>query len=169
MACFQFKEAQELYLAEIGKPFHYDHCWEMLRNNPRWESTLSNNKRRTTRESNSVTSDTINLGDNGDSSANQDRPLGRKASKELLKDKEKADGSNLVSIFTPEFWERKEKHYREKAERQERTLRQHQQQLDLQQAYYEMSIIGRDTSGMSSEEASYYEKLKQEILKRRRI
>lgn len=55
------------------------------------------------------------MGDNGDSLANQDRPLGRKTSKESLKNKDKADGNSLTSIFMLEFWDRKEKHDRKKA------------------------------------------------------
>src|SRR3954469_3128965 len=142
----QLKQAIDLYVAEIGKPFLYLHCWELLRNDPKWEATVGQKRRRTNTDGSSCANE-MNFGGNSESSANQDRPLGRKASKDLAKNKGKADSSD--TMFTQEFWEEKKKIEHDKAERHERTLQQHQEQLDLQRLYYEMSVIGKDTTGMN--------------------
>ena len=78
----------------IGKPFQYEHCWNILKMERKWTDNLTNNKRAKTHstgspaESTHVEScySTPYLGDDTDpsSTTNLDRPLGRKASKKQL-------------------------------------------------------------------------------------
>ena len=74
----------------IGKPFQYEHCWNILKMERKWTDNLTSNKREKTHstgsptESTHVESDIPYLGDDTEPSStpNLDRPLGRKASKE---------------------------------------------------------------------------------------
>ena len=82
-----------------GKPFQYEHCWNILKMERKWTGNLTSNKRAKTHsigspsESAHVEScySTPYLGDNTEPSSfpNLDRSLGRKASKKQLKNKEK--------------------------------------------------------------------------------
>ena len=83
----------------IGKPFQYEHCWNILKTERKWTGNLTSNKRAKTHstgnpaESTHVEScySTPYLGDDIEPSStpNLDRSLGRKASKKQLKNKEK--------------------------------------------------------------------------------
>ena len=82
-----------------GKPFQYEHCWNILKMEQKWIGNLTSNKRAKTHSTVSLAESahvescysTPYLGDDTgpSSSLNLDRPLGRKASKEQLKNKEK--------------------------------------------------------------------------------
>lgn len=56
---------------------------------------------RTNIKVNLVTSDAADIGDNDESSSNQDRPLGR------LKNKYEVEGQNPLFVFIQEFWKKK--------------------------------------------------------------
>ena len=83
----------------IGKPFQYEHCWNISKMERKWNDNLTSNKRAKTHltgnpaESTHVEScySTPYLGDDTKpaSTPNLDRSLGRKASKKQLKNKEK--------------------------------------------------------------------------------
>ena len=83
----------------IGKPFQYEHCWNILKMERKWTGNLTNNKRAKTHSTGSPAESayvescysTPYLGDDTEpsSSPNLDRPLGRKVSKKQLKNKEK--------------------------------------------------------------------------------
>ena len=82
-----------------GKPFQYKHCWNILKMERRWTTNLTSNKRAKTHSTGSPARSahvescysTPYLGDDTErsSSPNLDKPLGRKASKKQLKNKEK--------------------------------------------------------------------------------
>ena len=82
-----------------GKPFKYEHCWNMLKMERKWTGNLTRNKRAKTHSIGSPTESahvescypTSYLGDDTEpsSSSNLDRPLSRKTSKKQLKNKEK--------------------------------------------------------------------------------
>ncbi|XP_038710321.1 uncharacterized protein LOC120004983 [Tripterygium wilfordii] len=84
-------EAQELYKMEMGKPFQCHHCWELLRDDPKCQASLSSKKQKANTESSSAILSVVNLEDDSEASANQGRPLGRKASKKLLKEKKRGE------------------------------------------------------------------------------
>ena len=83
----------------IGKPFQYEHCWNILKMERKWTSNLTSNKRAKTHSTCSPAESTHvklcystpYLGDDTEpsSTANLDRPLSRKTSKKQLKNKEK--------------------------------------------------------------------------------
>ncbi|GAB2293129.1 hypothetical protein Dimus_038247 [Dionaea muscipula] len=167
----RFTEALELYAYENNKSFQYHHCWEVLKDSPKWQASLPSKKQRSSNGANPSMADTVQ---DSEPSTNQERPLGRKASKELLKKKkgkEVGEGSN--STFTAEFWnqraerekERAERE-KEKAERHERALNQHQDQLRIEQQRLDMEVLSKDTSNMEPNLAAYYEHLKAEIYRR---
>ena len=133
----------------IGKPFQYEHCWNILKMERKWTSFLTSNKRAKTHstgspaESTHVESchSTPYLGDDTEPSStpNLDRPLGRKASK-----------------------------------KQEIALEQHRKQLEIEerqvqeiQMQNEMKIMETDTTGMDPIYATYWNNLKIEVMKKR--
>ena len=94
---FQVDEAKEMFAKFIGKPFQYEHCWNIFKMERKWTDNLTSNKRAKTHsigspaESTHVEScySTLYLGDDTEPSStpNLDRPLGRNASKKQLKNK----------------------------------------------------------------------------------
>ena len=84
-----------------GKPFQYEHCWNILKMERKWIGNLTSNKRGKTYSTGSPVESahvescysTPYLGDNTEpsSSPNLDRPLGRKASKKQLKKQREAN------------------------------------------------------------------------------
>ena len=82
-----------------GKLFQYEHCWNILKMERKWTGNLTSNKRAKTHSTSSPAESahvescysTPYLGDDTEpsSSPNLDRPLGRKASKKQLKNKDK--------------------------------------------------------------------------------
>ena len=83
----------------IGKPFQYEHYWNILKIERKWTDNLTSNKREKTHSTSSPVESTHvescystpYLGDDTEPSStpNLDRSLGRKASKKQLKNKEK--------------------------------------------------------------------------------
>ncbi|XP_038709091.1 uncharacterized protein LOC120003981 [Tripterygium wilfordii] len=157
-------EALELYTSEMDKPFHYHHCWEVLKDDPKWQASLSSTKQRNNNEASVDISDAVDLGDDSEPSSNQERPLERKASKEMLKKKKGEEvGEGSISTFTPEFWKHKEECEKEKADSHERALQQHQEMLHIQRQRLNMDIIQTNTSNMDPRQAAYFKQLKAKI------
>ncbi|GAB2282158.1 hypothetical protein Dimus_016711, partial [Dionaea muscipula] len=141
-----FTEALELYAHENSKPFQYHHCWEILKDSPKWQASLPSKKQRSSNDANASMANTVQ---DSEPSTNQERSLGRKASKELKKKKGKEVGEESNSTFTAEFWNQRAerekdraKREKEKAEHHERALNQHQDQLhiELQRLCYRLKI-----------------------------
>ncbi|XP_052178760.1 glutathione S-transferase T3-like [Diospyros lotus] len=94
-------EAKEMFAKIIGRPFQYEHCWNILKMEQRWTDNLTNNKKAKNHstgspaESNHVEScySTPHLGDDIEPSStpNLNRPLGKKASKKQLKNKRESN------------------------------------------------------------------------------
>ena len=128
----------------IGKPFQYEHCWNILKIERKWTGNLTSNKRAKTHSTGSPTESTHvescystpYLGDDAERSStpNLDRSLGRNASKKQLKNKEKQTDVK-ISLDHHQLNERMEVE-RQKVERhdkiyaqQEIALEQHCKQL----------------------------------------
>ena len=83
----------------IGKPFQYEHCWNILKMERKWIDNLTSTKRAKTHSSGSPAESTHvescystpYLGDDTEPSStpNLNRSLGKKVSKKQLKNKEK--------------------------------------------------------------------------------
>lgn len=169
----------------IKKPFQYEHCWNILKMERKWTDNLTSNKRAKTHstdspsESNHVEScySTPYLGDDTEPSStpNLDRPLGRKASKKQLKNKEKQTG--VEPSLDHHHWNQRMEMERQKVERhdkiyvqQEIALEQHRRQLEIEERQVqqnEMKIMETDTTGMDPISAIYWNNLKIEIMNKR--
>ena len=173
----------------IGKPFQYEHCWNILKMERKWTGNLTSNKREKTHSTGSPAESahvescysTPYLRDDTEpsSSLNLDRPLGRKASKKQLKNKEKQ--TDVERSLDHHHWNERMEVERQKVERhnkiyaqQEIALEQHRKQLEIEerrvqdiQIQNEMKIMEIDTTGMDPLSATYWNNLKIEVMKKR--
>ena len=130
-----------------GKPFQYEHCWNILKIEWKWTGNLTSNKIAKTHstgspaESTHVEScySTPYLGDDTkpSSSLNLDMSLGRKASKKQLKNKEKQ--TDVEISLDHHHWNERMEVERQKVERrnkiyaqQEIALEQHRKQFKIE-------------------------------------
>lgn len=151
-----------------GKQFQYDHCWNLLKEEKKW-GDLGQNRMKASNSS----PEEINLGHHSESSANQERPLGRKASKERNK-KSKSSSSSEGFAMTEEFMKERlelERYKREQrdiglAQGRERLV-QEQQRINNEHMRWEAEMMGKDTSEMDAITAQYYNDLKREIMAKR--
>ena len=73
-----------MYIAEHGKKFAFEHCWNVLKYAPKWLNSHQNETPRRRRMETISSLNSINLGDKdvaNASNTNLERPLGRKAEK----------------------------------------------------------------------------------------
>ena len=164
-----------------GKPFQYEHCWNILKMERKWTTNLTSNKRAKTHSTGSPTGSTPYLGDDTErsSSPNLDRPLGRKASKKQLKNKEKQ--TDVERSLDHHHWNERMEVERQKVERQNKiyaqqeiALEQHRKQLAIEERHVqeiqmqnEMKIMETDTTAMDPLSATYWNNLKIEVMKKR--
>ena len=116
----------------IGKPFQYEHCWNILKMERKWTGNLTSNKRAKTHstgspaESTHVEScySTPYLRDDTEPSStpNLDKPLGRKTSKKQLKNKEKQ--TDVERSLDHHHWNERMEVERQKVERQDKIYAQ---------------------------------------------
>ena len=82
-----------MYASVVGKRFQLEHCWVILKNEPKWQferaslHQKSNKKQKnhgnaSPASSNPSTPDSVNLGEDNDTFVYQDRPIGQKDAKE---------------------------------------------------------------------------------------
>ncbi|KAL1568813.1 hypothetical protein AAHA92_00374 [Salvia divinorum] len=95
----RLQDAYKEYKRQVEKSFTCQYCWEILILDPKWQATLPNKKQKSTTDAELVFEDDIN----------HDRPMERKAAKELLKNKGKSVVGSVSSILTPEFSNKKKK------------------------------------------------------------
>ena len=89
MSIFQIIKAKEAYLKVQAVPFKFDHCWNILRHQPKWLELVAKPQkpqmiRRSTATSSPSTLESIHLGEDEVSHASSvdlERPPGRKAEK----------------------------------------------------------------------------------------
>ena len=126
------------------------------------------------------TPQSVFLRDENKFSPNLDRPLGRKASKKQGKDKNSLINHSEGSITT-ERWQQRIELAHAKAERQERALAQHAEQLaqqekqliidqkrnELEEKRLALQIMQTDTTNMDPATAEYWENLKLETMRKR--
>ena len=126
------------------------------------------------------TPQSVFLRDENEFSPNLDRPLGRKSSKKQAKDKNSLINDSEGSITT-ERWQQRIELAHVKAERQERALAQHAEQLaqqaiqlindqkrnELEEKRLALQIMQTDTTNMDPATAEYWENLKLETMRKR--
>ena len=173
----------------IGKPFQYEHCWNILKMERKWTTNMTSNKRAKTHSTSSPAGSahvescysTPYLGDGTErsSSPNLDRPLDRKASKKQLKNKEKQ--TDVERSLDHHHWNKRMEVERQKVERhnkiyaqQEIALEQHRKQLEIEerqvqeiQMQNKMKIMETDTTDMNPLSATYWNNLKIEVMQKR--
>ena len=173
----------------IGKPFQYEHCWNILKMERKWTGNLTSNKRAKTHSPCSPAESTHvefyyltpYLGDDTEPSSthNLDRPFSRKASKKQLKNKEKQ--TDVERSLDHHHWNERMEVERQKVERhdkifaqQEIALEQNRKQLEIEerqvqeiQMQNEMKIMETDTTGMDPLSATYWNNLKIKVMKKR--
>ena len=156
-----------MFVEFIGKPFQYEHCWNILKMERKWTNNLTSNKRAITHSTGSPAESTYvefyystsYLGDDIElsSTLNLDRSLGRKASKKQLKNKEKQ--TDVEILLYHHHWNERMEVEQQKVERhdkiyaqQEIALEQHRKQLEIEerqvqeiQMQNEMKIMETDT------------------------
>ena len=172
-----------------GKPFQYEHCWNILKMERKWTGNLTSNKRAKTHSTGSLAESTHvelcystpYLGDDTEPSStlNLDRSLGRKASKKQLKNKEKQ--TKTERSLDHHHWNERMKVEQQKVEQQDKiyaqqeiALEQHRKQLEIEerqvqeiQMQNKMKIMETDTTGMDPLSATYWNNLRIEVMKKR--
>ena len=124
-----------MYLDKVGHSFLFDHCWNLLRTQPKWLQKCE--KKNSKKDNSSCTPNSINLGEGGvpfDSNAELERPPGRKYEKEKLK-KQKTDtakGSCFAGILN-EMKEGQEKMNEERTKLFEKVYLQENERLLFEQ------------------------------------
>ena len=154
------KDAKDLYKATpnpaTGKyvAFAYEHCWVVLKNQPKWSMPKERSKRlpRTPSSINEVDS-------NDDDTVVLERPIGRKAEKAKRK---RTDGD----MDFDDYLVKKLQYIQASHEQDQEALRIKAEKLRLKTIREEGRIITMDTSGMNDKERLYFENLKDQIIAR---
>uniref|UniRef100_A0A7N2QZ59 No apical meristem-associated C-terminal domain-containing protein n=1 Tax=Quercus lobata TaxID=97700 RepID=A0A7N2QZ59_QUELO len=179
--------AKALYLEKYKKPFLLDHCWLMLKDQPKFADP--NNAR--SRSYVPPTSEAISISEGdcgsglGDTS-NLERPIGRKAEKAIRKNK--AAGKDVGEYLNKKLrliedvtrleeekisFER-EKLAIEKASREEKLKIERERMIiekkkcEREERLEEERIMMIDTSGLTGAQKAFYEQLQEEIMAKRR-
>lgn len=178
----------ELYTSIQKHPFQFIHCWRELKDAPKWRIDSSKKKSKTPYKSGHASSspassipsspDTINLGEDDIArdtfSEGLERPIGRKATKELLrkgKGKRAFDTSMPMTLKFEEFVEKLDVNNQKRQEQLDRIYAQEQEKilikkekLRLEQQREDERIMSIDTSNMDPMQAEYYKQLKMRII-----
>ncbi|KAL0015957.1 hypothetical protein SO802_003026 [Lithocarpus litseifolius] len=175
--------AKALYLEKYKKPFLLDHCWLMLKDQPKFADP--NNAKSRSSVPPTPKSISISEGDCGSglgNTSNFERPIGRKAEKAIRKNK--ATGKDVREYLTKKlklfedvtrleeekmFIER-EKLAIEK-EKSEEKLKIEKEKVMIEKKKFEMTemleeerIMMKDISGLTRAQKAFYEQLQEEIM-----
>ena len=153
------KEARDTYKAtpnpKTGKKvaFAFEHCWVVLKNQPKWSMPKERSKRLP------QTPSSVDQVDSNDDTVVLKRPIGRKAEKAKRK---RIDGDKGFDDYLA-----KKLHYIQASHEQDKeALRIKAERLRLETIREEGKILTMDTSGMNDKEKLYFENLKDQILAR---
>ncbi|XP_038722013.1 glutathione S-transferase T3-like [Tripterygium wilfordii] len=143
------------------KPFLLEHCWIILKDEAKWQETLSNKRHKTSSVSLHDLNESPIGGDNDERSINQDRPLGIKAAKKLA-----ASGSK--SSISDEILKEKLNIERAKYEQRDRALLEQQRDRELKEREmersWEIEVMSKDLRGMDPMVAEYWKNARIEIM-----
>ena len=161
------KDAKDLYKATpnpaTGKyiAFAYEHCWVVLKNQPKWSMPKEISKRlpRTPTSINEVDS-------NDDDTVVLERPIGRKAEKAKRKRTDGDMGFDDYLVKKLQYIQASHEQDKEALCIKADKIRVDAKRLRLETMREEGRIMTMDTSGMNDKESRYFENLKDQILAR---
>jgi hypothetical protein len=98
-----------MYASYVGKRFQLEHCWVILRKEPKWQFEYASQHQRSNKKQKShvnaspassapSTHDSVSLGEDSEPLIYQDRPIGQKAAKEQLKCKQEKDKVGEITV-----------------------------------------------------------------------
>jgi hypothetical protein len=170
-----------MYASVVGKRFHLEHCWVILKKEPKWQferaslHQKSNKKQKNYGNASPATStpstaDSVFLGEDSDTFVYQNRPIGQKAAKEQLRRRQgkEKDGETSVSTRLQQMNETFVDIEEKKDKDRKIMLEQNALLLKQKQEKQEMEIMKMDTSTLNPMAAAYFEEKMMEILAKRR-
>ncbi|PVH65904.1 hypothetical protein PAHAL_1G100900 [Panicum hallii] len=143
-------EAKALFLERKKKPFSIFHCWNLLKDEPKYRSRQNPDSRNA----------------NEDGPLNAQRPLGRKAEKERARKCDETESDPFIEEVK-KMREAREETDRERKARDDQFLEIEKSKFDLEREQHDNLIMQTDTSTMDDEAKQYFKFMKQEILARR--
>ncbi|KAL4625750.1 hypothetical protein ACB092_05G047400 [Castanea dentata] len=175
----QITNVKALFLEIHKKPFLLEHCWLMLKDQPKFANLNGRS-----RASVPLTPKSTSIGEGGEGGegdcgsrlgddCNLERPISKKAEKANRRNK--ATGKDVGEYLTKKmkFIEEREKLTIEK-ERSEEKLKIEKEKVMIEKNKFEMQymleeerIMMKDTSGLTGAQKAFYEQLQEEIMAKR--
>ncbi|KAL0002456.1 hypothetical protein SO802_016237 [Lithocarpus litseifolius] len=156
----KIEKARELFKEIHGCFFQFEHCWLMLKDLPKWATSMP---REDSRKEMPQTPDSIDQGRGVDGTMVFERPIGRKAEKANRKRKED-DGKDVAT----EYLKKKMKILEEGCAQEKEKVRIKAEKVRLKELKESERIMMLDTSGMNEDQRTFYDGLKKEILAKQR-
>jgi len=180
----QVFQAKVKYRELYGSSFPFEHCWNELKDQPKWleetkKKNLKRNRTATSHTSSPSTPDSINVGDvdaSADTILDVERPPSNRveadlSNKQKSQDRENGYTSSPLAMLLHNLKEDEQKTNEKKMEIYEKTYLQEQerlaleqQRLTLNQLKEEERIMLMDLRGMPSHQAEYYRRRQMKIL-----
>ena len=152
---FQIEKARDLFKEIHGYFFQFEHCWLILKDFPKWASTMP---REDSRKEMPQTPDSIDQERGVDGIMDFERPIGRKAKN--VNRKRKDNGKDIAM----EYLKKKIKILEEGCAAEKEKVCIKAEKVCLQELKENERIMTLDTSGMNKDQRTFYDGLKKEIL-----
>ncbi|CAL5384348.1 unnamed protein product [Camellia sinensis] len=163
-------KAKLMYQKVHNTSFPFEHCWNVLRHQPKWFETYQkkNPKRSRNSTSSPSTPELVNLEEDEisrDAHIQLERPIGKKKEKERLKKLKSQDttSSPIVDLLI-DMKEDRKKGTEKKLEMLEKSYIIHVEKAELEKLKEEERIMMMDMSGMSPMQQEYYYQRQMEII-----
>jgi hypothetical protein len=176
-----------MYAFCVGKRFQLEHCWVILRKEPKWQFERASQHQRSNKKQKShvnaspasstpSTPDSVSLGEDSEPLIYQDRPIGQKAAKERLKRRQGKDkvGEVTVRNFLQQFRDtlveienQKKQDRKIMLEQQAMMIQQSQEKQELDKIEKKEQIMKMNISNLDPISAAYFQNRKFEIMQKR--
>jgi len=176
-----------MYASCVDKRFQLEHCWVILRKEPKWQFKRASQHQRSNKKqkghvnaspasSTPSTPDSVSLREDSEPLIYQDRPIGQKAAKERLKRRQEKDKvgdvtvTNLLQQFRDtlvEIEDQKKQDSKIMLEQQAMMIQQSQEKQELDRIEKEEQIMKMDISNLDPISATYFQNRKLEIMQKR--